>query len=61
MAQSLSSWDVAEPEWDGMLGEDPEEQPAGECLCMPFLFLQNLGTFLRSELLCTAVQVWTEV
>lgn len=30
-------------------------------LHLPFLFLQILGTFLGSELLCTAVQVWAEV
>ena len=29
-------------------------------LCLPFLFLQILGTFLGSGLLCTSVQVWAE-
>lgn len=29
--------------------------------CPPFLFRQILGTFLRSGLLCTAMQVWAEV
>lgn len=30
-------------------------------LRLPFLFLQILGTFLGSELLRIAVQVWAEV
>lgn len=62
VAQGSRSWDVAGPERDGMLGEDPEGRGLVEnVLCMPFLFLQILGTFLRSEQLCTAVQVWAEV
>lgn len=43
--------------WGGTLGEGPEK----DLLEMLFLFLQILGTFLGSGLLCTAVQVWAEV
>lgn len=45
MAQGSSSWDIVEPEWDGMHGEDPEKGPGGECTASAFPFPTNLGDF----------------
>lgn len=47
--------------WGGSSGKTQRRRLLENVLCVPFLFLQNLGTFLRSELLWTAVQVWAEV
>lgn len=40
-------------------GRPGEEAWRMYCVCL-FLFLQILGTFLGSRLLCTSVQVWAE-
>lgn len=45
MAQGSSSWDIVEPEWDGMLGEDPEKGLCGECTASAFPFPTNFGDF----------------
>lgn len=45
MAQGSSSGDIVEPEWDGMLGEDPEKGFCGECTVSAFPFPTNFGDF----------------